>query len=245
MEPRNRVQWVYAAEDNAQLAERYDQWASDYEADLDRDFGYSGPADAAEIFVRHVPLDAKILDAGAGTGLVGLELKGRGYAKILAMDMSEGMLEQARSKGVYQELHRMVMGEPLDFETDAFDAVISVGVLTLGHATADSLDELVRVTRPADTLSSRSDPTSTKATASGRSKTPWTPRGSGAWSTSRRSSGRYRRASRTCTTRSGYTRSARLRNHPYNRPEPGRPAPTMAAGDISPLTPDTVRFPAH
>ena len=148
MEPENRVQWVYASEDNAQLAERYDQWAADYERDLDRDFGYSGPADAAEIFVRHVPLDAIILDAGAGTGLVGLELKERGYAKIVAMDMSEGMLEQARSKEVYRELHRMVMGEPLDFETDAFDAVISVGVLTLGHATADSFDELVRVTRP-------------------------------------------------------------------------------------------------
>ena len=148
MEPENRVQWVYASEDNAQLADRYDQWAADYEADLDRDFGYSAPADAAEIFVRHVPLDAIILDAGAGTGLVGLELKERGYAKIVAMDMSEGMLEQARSKEVYRELHRMVMGEPLDFETDAFDAVISVGVLTLGHATADSFDELVRVTRP-------------------------------------------------------------------------------------------------
>jgi SAM-dependent methyltransferase len=42
----------------------------------------------------------------------------------------------------------MVMGEHLAFPTGAFDAVISVGVLTLGHALAGSLDELVRVTRP-------------------------------------------------------------------------------------------------
>ena len=42
----------------------------------------------------------------------------------------------------------MVMGEQLDFATDSFDAVVSVGVLTVGHAPASSLDELVRITRP-------------------------------------------------------------------------------------------------
>jgi SAM-dependent methyltransferase len=58
------------------------------------------------------------------------------------------MLEQARKKNVYKELHQMVMGESLDFKTDSFDAVISVGALTEGHAPADSLDELVRITKP-------------------------------------------------------------------------------------------------
>ena len=42
----------------------------------------------------------------------------------------------------------MVMGEPLDIPSGAFDAVICVGALTLGHAPANSLDELVRVTNP-------------------------------------------------------------------------------------------------
>jgi len=58
------------------------------------------------------------------------------------------MLEQARKKNVYKEFHQLVMGEPLDFQTDWFDAVISVGALTEGHAPADSLDELVRITKP-------------------------------------------------------------------------------------------------
>jgi len=30
------------------LAERYDQWAGDYDADLERDFGYKGPQAALE-----------------------------------------------------------------------------------------------------------------------------------------------------------------------------------------------------
>ena len=62
--------------------------------------------------------------------------------------MSRGMLDVAGEKGVYGALHQMVMGETLGFESDRFDAIISVGVLTLGHAPASSLDELARVTKP-------------------------------------------------------------------------------------------------
>lgn len=40
------------------------------------------------------------------------------------------------------------MGEPLGFATDSFDAVVSVGVFTVGHAPASSFDELIRITRP-------------------------------------------------------------------------------------------------
>ncbi len=148
MTEESKVQWVYSARNNQELAERYDQWASEYETDLDKDFDYKGPPRAAELLARHVPKEARILDAGAGTGLVGQILAGLGYGNLTAMDLSTGMLEESRKKGVYRELHQMVMGGPLDFPTGAFDAVISVGVLTLGHAPAGSLDELVRVTKP-------------------------------------------------------------------------------------------------
>lgn len=143
----DRVQWVYASENNRQLEERYDEWAEEYDDDLADDFGYAMPRMAAETFARFVPEDAKILDAGAGTGLVGVELSRLGYSDIEAMDMSNGMLQVAGAKGVYGALHQMVMGEPLGFENDRYDAIIGVGVLTLGHAPANSLDELVRVTK--------------------------------------------------------------------------------------------------
>ena len=148
MTEQNRVQWVYSSRDNGELAERYDQWAKDYDTDLERDFGWLGPQRAAELFARRVPVEARILDAGAGTGLVGRALLELGYRDLVAIDLSEGMLEEARKSGVYTELHQMVMGEPLDFPTDSFDAVVSVGVLTIGHAPASSLDELVRITKP-------------------------------------------------------------------------------------------------
>ena len=92
--------------------------------------------------------DARILDAGAGTGLLGQCLHQEGYQDLVAIDLSEGMLEKARKKAVYGELHKMVLGERLDFKDDSFEAVFCVGVFTFGHAPASSLDELVRVTKP-------------------------------------------------------------------------------------------------
>lgn len=147
MDAQNRVQWVYSSRDNAELAERYDVWAKDYETDLDRDFGWTAPKHTADVFARFVPKEAKVLDAGAGTGAVGFFLGELGYKNLVAMDLSKGMLEEAEKKNVYSEFHQAVMGEQLDFPTGSFDAVVSVGVMTVGHAPASSLDELVRVTK--------------------------------------------------------------------------------------------------
>jgi predicted TPR repeat methyltransferase len=147
MDDNNRVQWVYEAPDRQELQKRYDVWAKEYDRDLAESFGYIGPRLGAEYFAKHVAKDAHVLDAGAGTGLVGIELARLGYKNIDGMDMSQGMLDEARKKGVYRDLRQLVLGEPLSYADGEFDAVISVGVLTLGHAPASSLDELVRVVR--------------------------------------------------------------------------------------------------
>jgi SAM-dependent methyltransferase len=153
MQAHDRVQWVYSSKDNQELAGRYDQWASDYDSDLENVFGWSGPKRAAEDFSRYVSKEAKVLDAGAGTGLVGQCLAELGYHNLVAIDLSAGMLEIAgkkkvAGKDVYTELHQMTLGETLEFPTASFDAVISVGVFTLGHAPASSFRELTRITKP-------------------------------------------------------------------------------------------------
>ena len=148
MTEQNVVQWVYSSRNNQELAERYDQWAKDYDADLERDFAWGGPKRTVEVFVKYVPTDARVLDAGAGTGLVGELLYRLGYRDMVAIDMSLGMLEESRKKNAYRKLRQMVMGEPLDFPTDSFHGVVSVGVLTVGHAPASSFYELIRITKP-------------------------------------------------------------------------------------------------
>jgi SAM-dependent methyltransferase len=143
----DRVQWVYSSTTNQELEERYDQWAAEYDKDLAEEFEWNAPQTAVDLFARHVPPGARILDAGAGTGLVGECLAQAGYQDLYAMDLSLGMLEEARNKNLYQEFHQMTLGETLDFDTDSFDSVISVGVFTTGHAPAHAFDELARITK--------------------------------------------------------------------------------------------------
>ena len=148
MTEQNRVQWVYSSRNEQELEDRYDQWAEEYDADLESDFGWLSPQRTADTLAKYVARDAAILDAGAGTGLVGQCLHNLGYRNLTAMDLSQGMLEVARQKNIYQGLDQMTMGETLGYATDRFDASVVVGVFTQGHAPASSLDELVRVTKP-------------------------------------------------------------------------------------------------
>ena len=143
-----RIQWVYGSTNNQELQERYDQWAADYDSDLEEHFTWLSPRAAVNVFTKLVPNPAKVLDAGAGTGLVGELLADLGYRDLVAIDLSQGMLDEARNKNAYAELHQMVLGETLDFDSGLFEGVISVGVFTLGHAPASAFDELIRVTKP-------------------------------------------------------------------------------------------------
>lgn len=138
---------VYHSSDTETLAKTYDEWAGDYDAHL-QGFGYRNTALTVGLVCRHVATDAgEILDAACGTGLIGENLATLGYDSLAGIDLSQGMLETSRARGVYGTLERMMLGEPLGFEDGRFAAAIAIGVLTIGHAPPASLDELVRVTR--------------------------------------------------------------------------------------------------
>jgi predicted TPR repeat methyltransferase len=148
MSKEDRLKWIYSSKNTEELAERYDEWAESYDKELEEDYGWQIPQLMAEELSGFTPVNARILDAGAGTGLVGQFLGSLGYGNLVAMDLSSEMLNKAREKDVYQEFHQMDMGETLDFPDDSFDAVVCAGVLTFSHAPAKSLYEMVRVTKP-------------------------------------------------------------------------------------------------
>jgi|SRR5215217_9534943 len=141
------LQKVFAARNNRELSEGYDAWAERYDQDVLR-FGYKIPAIVTGFVGRYLrPDDGTVLDAGVGTGILGETLKLLGYESLVGIDLSEGMLEKARQKGVYRTLHQMVLGERLDLLNDAFAGTVSVGVFTAGHAPPDSFEELIRATK--------------------------------------------------------------------------------------------------
>lgn len=139
---------VYGAESNAELKEKYDAWAANYDRDVES-VRYSLPTVAAGLFGRYVAPDAgEILDAGCGTGLLGEPLSLLGYRALVGVDLSPEMLARAEGRGVYRELHAMDLGARLDLADDRFAAATALGVLMPGHAPPTALDELLRVTRP-------------------------------------------------------------------------------------------------
>lgn len=125
----------------------YDEWAGTYDSDTVEAFGYVAPRLAAERLAGLAAPDATVLDAGCGTGLAGAELARLGFGTIDGIDLSQGMLDVARGKGVYRELRKADLTARLPYDDGTYDATICVGTLTEGHVGPEALDELVRVTR--------------------------------------------------------------------------------------------------
>ena len=139
---------VYQADgDHATLETLYDQWARDYDQQI---WASGNPyiAVAAGFTGKLLPdFDARILDAGCGTGNMAQVLQQMGYRKIDGLDPSAGMLAVARNKQIYQQLHPLYLDSQIDLPDASYDAVIAAGVLTHGHAPPEALDGILKLTR--------------------------------------------------------------------------------------------------
>ncbi|MGC1428656.1 MAG: class I SAM-dependent methyltransferase [Albidovulum sp.] len=139
---------VYNASKPDEIADLYDRWSETYEAEM-ASAGYRHPTICLALLARHLPrASTPLLDAGAGTGLLGEWLGIAGYPEVEGLDLSAGMLGVARAKGVYTHLHQLALGQPLPFGDGAFAGIVSAGVFTTGHVGPEGLDELVRICRP-------------------------------------------------------------------------------------------------
>ena len=136
----------YGAEGHDQLMGRYDNSASVYDQAM-QEYQWKGPSMVLPVLQRYVALDERILDGGAGTGLMGETLTKAGFKNLSAMDPSPGLLAEAAKKNIYRETRQMKLGDRLDYRDNSFDAVVVIGVFTPGHASATSFDELIRITR--------------------------------------------------------------------------------------------------
>jgi ubiquinone/menaquinone biosynthesis C-methylase UbiE len=134
----------------AETLSTYDEWAKNYNQDVEKE-EYVAPRVAAENLVKHLDSqnisEAKILDAGCGTGLVGEALLNLGAKQIDGIDLSPGMLEVAERTGVYKSLSVANLAEQLEIAPESYDAVICVGTMTEGHVGPEAFDEFVRVTK--------------------------------------------------------------------------------------------------
>ncbi len=90
---------VLNATSKDELATVYGEWAEQYDTDLVDEMGYVAPVIASQLLQEYVDdLNARILDAGCGTGLVGEDLHQKGYHNLEGFDYSVQMLEKPKTK---------------------------------------------------------------------------------------------------------------------------------------------------
>lgn len=142
----DKLEWIFASGGNQQLADRYDRWATQYDADHDG-WEWIGPAKAVEQ-LRALGTMSTVLDAGCGTGRVGVELAGIGWdGTLVGVDLSAEMLAVAAETAYYERLVQASLTE-LPLEDGSVDAVIATGVFTHGHVGSEAFPEVLRVVRP-------------------------------------------------------------------------------------------------
>jgi len=127
----------------------YNKWARTYDQDFALSSNYLSPKKITSFFNKHAKkTDAPILDVGAGTGLVGECLYKTGNKKIIGIDISSKMLEQAKLKGCYSSLIKADVTKKIPLKSNSIGAVVSAGTFTHGHVEANAIDELLRITKP-------------------------------------------------------------------------------------------------
>lgn len=99
-----------------------------------------------------LPVGSRILEVGCGAGLTSVELARRGF-EVDATDTVPEMIELTRRHGEQANVGaRLRPGlkdvHALDFEGEAFDAVVALGVIPWLHSPQTALLEIARVLKP-------------------------------------------------------------------------------------------------
>jgi predicted TPR repeat methyltransferase len=121
---------VPARATNGFVQKTFDSFAASFEAKLEM-LSYRAPALVAAMLEdsgleRSKHLD--VLDAGCGTGLCG-PLVAPYARRLVGVDLSRGMLAQAKEKNLYDALVNAEIAEFLGGNRDAFDVIVSADTL--------------------------------------------------------------------------------------------------------------------
>ena len=144
---------AYALASPEEAQSLYRDWAVSYDQHLRRELFYVAPARLASLLTEFViDPEAKVLDVGCGTGLVGECLVQHGLNQIDGLDFSPEMLAVARAKGVYEDLVCADLNAELALPDAGYDAAICCGTFTHGHVGADALKGILRLIKSGGVL---------------------------------------------------------------------------------------------
>ncbi len=144
----DRLDWIFDTDNEDSLEARYDKWAETYDAD-NQAWGWRGPDLAAAAVLRNRRPSGDhnlIVDAGCGTGGVGLALRRNGWTgRLVGLDLSQGLLDHAAKSGAYDGLVKCSLYD-IPLRDGAADVIVSSGVFTHAHVSGEAFAELYRIT---------------------------------------------------------------------------------------------------
>ena len=145
---KDHLSRVYGLDTQDATNAYYDDWAATYDAEL-IDAGYVTPERCAAALASHMPdLGRAILDVGCGTGLSGAAFAKQGFTTIDGSDVSGGMLDIARRRGVYRDVVHADADDPFPFAAGSYAALAAVGVVGAGAAPVSVLDAMLEKLAP-------------------------------------------------------------------------------------------------
>ena len=99
---------IYKIKTSEQLLKYYQDWTNNNKYNKDMvDWNYTAPQETVSVLKKYAfNKNLKILDAGCGTGLVGIELKKYGYLNIEGIDFSKNMLDLV-PKDIYKKIEKI------------------------------------------------------------------------------------------------------------------------------------------
>lgn len=147
------------ASDSSTIETIYNDWSSTYDDDIEK-WGYEAPSVAASLLAARVNTDVQVLDAGCGTGKVGLAMQALGFHDVVGVDLSSSSLDAAAKTGAYRALAEENFTQlPTSLLDNSFSALVCVGVMTYLPDVEAACREFCRVVEPSGTivLTQRSD----------------------------------------------------------------------------------------
>ena len=139
---------IYKIKKPEELLKYYQDWTANNKYNKDMvDWNYTAPQETVSVLKKYaLNKNSKILDAGCGTGLVGIQLKKYGYLNIEGVDFSQSMLDLV-PQNIYKKIEKIDLNKSLKFKDNMYDVLICVGTFTYGHVKPKALDELIRITK--------------------------------------------------------------------------------------------------
>jgi predicted TPR repeat methyltransferase len=137
---------------DAYIARLFDQYAPTFDHALVEGLRYSAPRQIREALDAAHPVRSfeSALDLGCGTGLMGAAIRDKAH-HLHGVDISAGMLAEAKTKGIYDTLQHRSLLDALE-GTNTFDLILAADVLVYVGDLVPVLRAARRALRPTGVL---------------------------------------------------------------------------------------------